>query len=260
MTKQLTAGKAGRITVTLVDDNGAAVQASAVSWTLYDEAGAELFAGTADAFIANDAAATVALTGDQTTISAPSVAREIVLSCTTIAGEVEVREAFLIVSGAPLTVAVNSFQTLTEATLTRTGFAKLDGWDRATKAGRSAAMIEAYRRILRVSLQLRQVPDTYNRIAWYGRRVPLSRLSADDFNALPDNFKTAIKRAQIVEADVLLGGDKIGDKRRDGIVSETIGEASMFLNSKPYLNLPISRQAYEELKSFIRIVVQLGRA
>jgi hypothetical protein len=260
MTQQLTAGKAGNINITLVDDNGAAVQASAVSWTLYDEAGNELFTGTVAGFVANAAVATVALTDVQTTITTPTAAREIILSCTTTAGEVEVREAFLIVSSAPLQVAVNSFQTATETVLTRSEFAKLDGWDRATKQMQRAAMIEAYRRILRVQLQLHAVPDTYNRVAWFERKVPLSRLSADEFNSLPEGFKRAVKRAQLVEANILLGGDKVGDKIKAGIVSETIGESSMFFNSKPYLNLPISKQAYEELKSYVRLVVEVARA
>jgi hypothetical protein len=268
MPKQLTAGQAGSITVTLVDDNDTAVQATAVSWTLYDAQGNDLATGTADGFAANDASATVALTADQLTITAPvpgapvpaSDAREIVLSCTTTDGAVEVREAFLIVSSAPLQVSVNSFQTYTESVLLRTEFANLVGWDNATKQMQIAAMQEAYRRLLRVSVELHAYPDTYRRIAWWGRRVPLSRINEDEFRNLPESFQRAMKRAQLAEANVLLGGDPADDKRAAGIISESIGDAKMFFSSRPYLNLPISRQAYEEIKSFIRIVVQVARA
>jgi hypothetical protein len=268
MPKQLTAGLAGSITVTLVDDNGTAVQATAVSWTLYDAQGNPLGNGTVDTFVPNDQNATVALTADQLTIQPPVVgapvpasdAREIVLECTTASDVVEVREAFLIVSSAPLQVSLNSFQTYPEAVLLRTEFANLAGWDEATKQMQIAAMQEAYRRLLRVSVELHAYPDTYQRIAWWGRRVPLSRISADEFRALPQSFQRAMKRAQLAEANVLLGGDPASDKREMGIISESIGESKMFFNSKPYLNLPISRQAYEEIKSFIRIVVQVARA
>lgn len=268
MPKQLTAGQAGSINVTLVDDNGTAVQATAVSWTLYDAQGNPLGTGTVDGFQAQDASATVALTADQLTITAPvpgapvpaSDAREIVLSCTTATDTIEVREAFLIVSSAPLQVAVNSFQTFPEAVLIRSEFANLTGWDNATKQMQVAAMQEAYRRLLRVSVELHAYPDTYQRIAWWGRRVPLSRINEDEFRSLPHSFQHAMKRGQLAEANVLLGGDPAGDKREQGIISESMGEAKMFFNSRPYLNLPISRQAYEEIKSFIRIVVQVARA
>jgi hypothetical protein len=260
MPKQLTAGKAGTITVTLVDDNGAAVQASAVSWKLFDEVGNELFAGTVDSFNANDPTARVDLTAEQTTTTEPMVARELIVECTTATDTVEVREAFLIVSAVPLTVAENTFQTLTESLLTRAEFASLPGWDRATRDQQIAAMIQAYRHIVRVPLTLQALPDTYNRINWWGRKVPLARLDAAEFNELPLAFRRAVKRAQLAEANVLLGGDRVGDKIRAGIVSETTGESSMFFNSKPYLNLPISKQAYEELKSFVRLVVQVARA
>jgi hypothetical protein len=268
MPKQLTAGQDGTINVTLVDDNDTAVQATAVSWSLNDAQGNPLGSGTVDGFVAGASSATVALTAALLTLTAPVVgapvpasdAREIVLACTTAPGVVEVREAFLIVSSAPLQCAVNSFQTFPEAVLLRTEFANLAGWDEATKQMQIAAMQEAYRRLLRVSVELHAYPDTYKRIAWWGRRVPLSRINEDEFRALPHSFQHAMKRAQLAEANVLLGGDPAGDKREMGIISESIGEAKMFFQSRPYLNLPISRQAYEEIKSFIRIVVQVARA
>lgn len=259
MTQQLTAGKPATINIVLVDDNGTAVDASAVSWKLYDETGNELFAGTVDGFTASDAAAAVTLTAEQTSIDTPMAAREIVLECVTTAGAVEVREAVLFVSSAPLTVMVNSFQTATEAVLTRAEIARLDAYDNAPKAQQRAAMIEAHRRLLRVAYQL---PQSYSmdNINWGSRRVPLTRINEETFRKLPEGFRRAMKRAQLVEANALLEINSVDQKRKEGIVSETIGEASMFLNSKPYLNLPISRSAYEEVKTFVVLIVEIARA
>lgn len=259
MTQQLTAGKPATINIILVDDNGTAVDASAVSWTLYDETGAQLDAGTVPGFVTSSPAAAIALTADQTTIDSPMAAREIVLECETTAGAVEVREAFLIVSSAPLTVMVNSFQTATEAVLTRAEIAQLPAYDVASKAQQRAAMIEAHRRLLRVAYQL---PQSYSmdNINWGSRRVPLTRINAETFRKLPEGFQRTMRRAQLIEANSLLQINSVEQKRRDGIVSETIGEASMFLNSKPYLNLPISRAAYEEVKNFVVLIVELSRA
>lgn len=85
----------------------------------------------------------------------------------------------------------------------------------------------------------------------YARRIRIRNLNETQFNALPSKFTRAIKRAQLIEANIILGGDVVGKKRQDGIISETIGESSAFFNSKPYLNLPISRQSYEELRTYI---------
>jgi hypothetical protein len=142
--------------------------------------------------------------------------------------------------------------------LTRAEITRLEAFDAAPKAQRTAAMIEAHRRILRVAFQIPQAYDISN-IAFGSRRVPLSRLTEDDFRRLPDGFRRAVKRAQLIEANSLLEINTVDQKRREGVVSETIGEASMFLNSKPYLNLPISRAAYEELKTFVVFVIEVAR-
>lgn len=258
MTRQFTAGKPAKISIALVDDTDTAIDASAVTWTLYDERGTQLDSGTVAGFSAGDPAAVVQLTADQTATVDPIAAREIVLQCATTDDEVEVRESFLLVASTPLKVCVNSFQTPTEAALTRAEIARLDEYDVAEKLQRQAAMIEAYRRILRVSVQIPQAFDIDN-IAWGSRRVPLSRLTENDFRKLPQGFQRAIRRAQLVEANSLLEVNTVEQKRREGVVSEKIGEAGMFLSSKPYLNLPISRATYEELKLFIVLVVEVQR-
>lgn len=258
MTRQFTAGKPAKISIVLQDDMDTAVDASAVTWTLYDERGNPLTTGAAAGFTESDPAAVVELTAEQTAVDGPLAAREIVLECTTTDGAVEVREAVLFVSSAPLTVAVNSFQTATEAVATRAEIARLEAFDAAPKVQRTAAMIEAHRRILRVAFQIPQAFDISN-IAWGSRRVPLARLKEDDLRRLPEAFQRALRRAQLIEANSLLEVNTVDQKRKEGVVSETIGEASMFLSSKPYLNLPISRAAYEELKSFIVLIVEVAR-
>jgi hypothetical protein len=84
-------------------------------------------------------------------------------------------------------------------------------------------------------------------------------MSVESFDLLPAGFLRAIKRAQLIEANVILGGDVVGRKRQDGILSETIGESSASFSDKPFLNLPISRQAYEELRRYIVIRIGVAR-
>ena len=66
-----TADQATKINVPLVDANGTCVDATAVTWKLFDERGEELAAGTPADFTAGDTAATVELTADTSRDTAP---------------------------------------------------------------------------------------------------------------------------------------------------------------------------------------------
>jgi hypothetical protein len=206
-------------------------------------------------------------------VDVTSSGREIVVSLTQSDGdETEIRDYFVLVASNPLAVAFNTFVTYPEALRYRTEFGSLDGWDVAPRERQQAALIEAYRRLCRVSFRVpgasldgsnvdRANYGTGTDSGWFwGSRVRISTLNQAQFDALPATFRHAVKRAQMAEANVLLGGDPVGAKRQAGIVSETTGESSMFFQSRPYLNLPVSRQAYEEIKRYVSLRIGINRA
>jgi hypothetical protein len=136
---------------------------------------------------------------------------------------------------------------------------------------RSSALADAFERLLRMSFKVPflDAMTHASNYAAYGDgtdtpfglcgRVKLRGMSVESFDLLPAGFLRAIKRAQLIEANVILGGDVVGRKRQDGILSETIGESSASFSDKPFLNLPISRQAYEELRRYIVIRIGVAR-
>jgi hypothetical protein len=81
-----------------------------------------------------------------------------------------------------------------------------------------------------------------------------------DWNTYPPRFQNALKRAQMLEANSILGGNQIADKRRDGIISETIGESKIFLNNRPPLRTPVTREALEALYGYLYYQSRVGRA
>lgn len=271
-----TSGQPSRFTIPAVDDVGVKIDATAAGWELFDERGTSIVAGVVSDF--DPAATHIAfdLEADDLTLpaGATSAGRELVVFLTTAGGEIELRDFFVLVASNPLKVAGNSFVSYAEALSLRQSFGNvLDAWDATPdRTQRSQALADAYERLLRMVYRLPLIdPQTQaSSYAAYGtgtddifeayRRVKLRGLSLADFDALPEDFRRAIKRAQLVEADVVLGGDTVSKKRRDGIISETVGESSSFYSTKPYLNLPVSRQAFEELRRYIIFKVGVARA
>lgn len=269
-----TASQPSTFTISVVDDAGNKIDGVSASWELFDDRGVSITAGaiadfdaTADAVTFEVDAASLALPANAT-----SAGREIVVSLTLADGDkVELRDYFLVVSAQPLALMQNSFVTYPEALALRQEFGKLDGWDVNERARQASALTEAYRRLCRMSFRAPGYRNSQNNVGYAafgtgieetlfgGNRCRVSTLTLEEFDALPEPFRRAMKRAQLAEADALLGGDPIGDKRKAGIISETVGESSAFFQSKPYLNLPISRQAYEEVKRYVFLKIKIQR-
>lgn len=262
-----TAGRTSSFTVPAVDDAGSKIEATAAAWALFDERGREINHGTAGSFTAGDDAVEFSIGAADLELPAraTSEGREIVVFLETAGGEIELRDYFLLVAAQPLSLMVNSFVTYPEVLAIRAGFGPtLDGWDATIdRDTRSSALADAYERLLRMSFKVPFLDPQVHASSYaaygtgtdlpfdYARRIRLRGLMIEQFDQLAPAFTKAVKRAQLIEANVILGGDIVGKKRRDGIISETIGESSAFFSAKPYLNLPISRQAYEELSRYI---------
>lgn len=270
-----TSGQASTFSIPLVDASGAPIAGTAASWELRDERGAVIDAGVVADFDPAVPTATFEIEADALTLPAGKVSqgREIVVAVTTATGEAEVRDYFILVEPRPLVVMINSFISYPEALSIRQSFGPvLTGWDTATQiSSRASALADAHERLLRMSYKVPFVDgmERASSYAAYGtgtdepfdttRRVRLRNMSVEEFDSLPVAFLRAIKRAQLIEANVILGGDVVGRKRQDGIISETIGESSATFSDKPFLNLPISRQAYEELRRYIVIRIGVAR-
>lgn len=262
-----TAGQASTFTVPVADDAGEKIVATSASWELFDDRGVSLDAGAVADFDPASDTLSFDVDADALALSpgAISQGREIVVYLTTATGEIELRDYFLLVSNRPLQPMVNSFLTYAEALAVRSTFGPtLDGWDAVTdRETRSSALADAYERLNRMVYKVPFVDPMSHASSYaaygtgtdmpfdFARRVRLRGLTLSQFDQLSPSFVKAIKRAQMIEANIILGGDAVGKKRQDGIISETIGESSAFFSSKPYLNLPITRQAYEELRRYI---------
>lgn len=270
-----TANQPSKFAIPNADEAGNKIEGVSASWELFDERGVSITAGVVADFDAAAATIDFEIEAEHLTLpaGANSAGREIVVSLTLADGdEAEIRDYFLVVSAQPLTLMANSFVTYPEALALRQEFASLNAWDINDRTRQAAALAEAYRRLCRMAFKVPGVRSNQSAVGYAafgagtdepffgGRRVRVSALTLEQFDALPETFRRALKRAQMAEANALLGGNPIADKRKSGMISETVGESSAFFQSKPYLNLPISQEAYEEVKRFVFLKIRIQRS
>lgn len=168
---------------------------------------------------------------------------------------------YLVEADQTLVVNVNTFQTYGESLLGSYDLFGLTGWGMASKQERMNALVAARRNI--AELRFRYVFDSYQNIVEPTVGVSdLTLISQANWDALPADFKAALKRAQILEADYLLTGgeSELDAKRRSGIISETIGESSMFMRSSKPLERSVCKRAMKELSKYVLNRVRITRS
>lgn len=144
------------------------------------------------------------------------------------------------------------------------------GWSIATQERRIAALAESYKRLTSIAMRFNRYGDltslhSFNTIAQAApEEVILTRevwatVTAEDFEAFPADFKNALRRAQLIDANEILQGDTIAKKHRAGIASETVGESSVTLRGGR-IEYGLSSEALRVLSGYIYNNVRVARA
>lgn len=287
------AGTPVTLTVPLVDGNGNVLTVTSISYRVINQSGVELVATTPLTAYVSGASATITLSSLVNTLDPVPTISSVSQVDTYLVREVRTVEMFLNVGGnttvltssyalqplETLVVGINSFQGLALAELTALDIPNTPGWNNASERDKTAALIDARIHICQLNFwmlnsnvawgqdNLNYVPEgsymtpyaTASGGGPFAFNGNLALLTPAQFINLPGRFKTALCRAQIAESDSILGGDLIGEKRRDGIVVDTIGDVKqMFRQSKP-LDLPCSHRALEYLSQYVTFAKKLGR-
>lgn len=207
--------------------------------------------------------------------------RVICLKITTTEGGTEFLEYTYGISVAdPLEVGVNSFVTYRQAQRIAMDIPKLNNWEKLSAAQRISALMEARTRICRLSFDLGKIQfdmtrQNYEvqaagkpRVVQVGEifgvdegAVNLSDLTKEEFEDLPEAFRKALAVAQVAEADDILEVDSIAERRRQGLILETIGEVKqMFSSILPSNSRSISSKAAGYLSRYLASGKKLARA
>ncbi|MFK3740962.1 hypothetical protein [Massilia sp. TN1-12] len=275
------AGSAVLLSVPLQDKSGNALDVTAVSYRITDQNGVELVAVTTlDDFSPGSETADITVPAEDNQM-APGEARamrNVELTCTIAdVNTIVLHAPYVIQVADPLVVGTNSFSSFAKAEFTALSIPGLTAWAAASEDEKIAALIDARAHIVQLSFaplnsnvnwgqdSLNYIPEgTYdtdyvgnsNMFLFNGN---LDLLRPSQFAALPTRFVDALVKAQVAEADYILGGGDIEKKRQDGLVMDNIGESRQsFRQGKP-LQLPVCRRALAYLSYFVTFAKRIGR-
>lgn len=246
-------GQTVTLTIPLNDAAGEVIAATAVQYRVIDQAETELVAKTTLAtFTEGDAEVVVTIPAILNDLGGLMRGLRVVeLYITTEAGTSLITVEYVIEASAVLAVGVNSFQTYPAAVLIGYELPNLPGWSEASKNERMNALMAAYRNFGKLTMRhISEEVDAMNDI---------TKLSAAQLDALAPEYLACLRRAQVLEADYLLGGDEAGDIRRAGIMSATIGESSQFFRTQKPIEGAVCKRAMKELSRYVINTVRVGR-
>jgi len=247
--------------IALIDTDGDQIVASAASYRVINQAETQLVASTpVVGFGAGDENATVVVPGINNVLTV-GVARElriIELILTTDEGTIKLSHEYFIEAEQMLTEGVNSFQNYATALLGAYDIPGIPGWQNSTKPERITALIQA--RLNMAPIRFRYAFDSLQNVVEPSFGVAdITDLTQAEYLALPAGFKTSLRRAQILEADFIMGGDPSDEIRRAGITTKRIGESSETYKSRKALELPVCRKAILALSKYVTNRQRIGR-
>jgi hypothetical protein len=254
------------LTLTILLD---AVLASAGTFRVIDANDVELLAPAAIADITGDV--------DRVTVTVPQSVnglatgnrqeiRQVELVMTTAAGNHVQRELYLLQVADILEIGKNTFCTFARAELVATNLADLAPYQSAAKQDKFAALMGARDALCRLTYRFvrntqSQLVVDHPALSWAADNLDL--YTAAQIAAFPPEFMVALEKAQVLQANFLLGGNPGEHERNDGVLSKTIGESSqMFRAGMAPIEQPVCKRAMRALEGFIRTAprVTLGRA
>lgn len=241
------------------------IEPVSATYDLFDDEGVQLVNAIAVPVSGGEDMLEATISAADNVITGTEGARTAVLNVTTAAGVKTLSKTYLLARFGFLSVPAESGMTLPQSEMLVMNMAQavLENWPHESDKRKSGALREAWNRLSRIPFapwrEFQQVPSTTQPYLRSGD-FAVNELTADDWTALPDNFKRALKRAQLIEAAVILDGDPTWDRRQDGLISKTVGESSEMFTSKKAAFTTISPKAMREVSAFIRRRISIGRA
>lgn len=189
-------------------------------------------------------------------------ARILRVAVQTGSGVIHRTHSYIIESEQRLSIMTNTFQSYEAAEIAAMDLVAATGWEASDQDSRKTAMVEAFRKI--TSIPMTYTPLTENGHAM--RDVFISRekwfeMTTVDWADIPMRMRKAVRLAQVIEASHLLEQNDIADRRKMGVIKETIGESSVTLTSPSSLiKNVICEEAMSVLNEYVKINMKVARA
>jgi len=225
------------------DSEGTAITPVSASYSLIDEMGTAILDGVVLAPSAPTETITVLGVNNALLPSAVRGYRELTVTYVDDQGKVrDFNKTWLIESRTTLSPGLTSFATNGSMILTAVGLAEVEEFLNAPVKEQMVSLHQAYRNIAQLPVLITINEKVYTSTA---------ELDAPTLASLGRLNLDTLKTAQVIEANFLLGGNPMEQRRRDGILSESIGEVSQFFRTSKPLVMPVCREAARVLGKFM---------
>lgn len=145
-----------------------------------------------------------------------------------------------------LAAGVNSFDTLENMLLKLAEMPQLTMAINASRNDLKGALMGAYLNIGKLTVDF-GVEDIVNG----GYKTSTEDFTSAELTALDAASLNVLLRAQLIEANALLGGHPVEDRRRAGMLSDSVGESAIFFRTSKPLQLPVYRDTAIAMKGYI---------
>lgn len=240
---------------------------SAASYTLKDELGNAVAADVVVPVYADDTFLTLTIPAEYNMLAGKDRSlRSLTLTVTNDSGgSVEIRQDYVIVSHLDLAVPAQSFQTIGESALNAMDVPSIEQLEAAPDYVKRKALIEAAKRISSLPFDMSSQRDGQRIItdffSYTDDEIDLQAMTTEQWASLDAKFKEALVKAQLVEANDILGGNPIEDQRRAGLLSHTVSESKhMYRTGKP-IQMAVGNRAMRYLSGYIKTggAMRVGR-
>ena len=185
---------------------------------------------------------------------------------------------YLLQGENPLVVGKNSFVTLEQSKLLSATIPNLEYIEKANETQLINALTESYERIARLrfrftaSMRMENV-GYISEVAWRPRaitdddplslttrRFTLDEVTPETFEQLPEKFRKALAKAQILESNAVLAPtDTVEERRRKGVILETINEVKMMFSSTTPIKNSVSSKTLSVLLPWLDNSIRVRR-
>lgn len=269
------------LTIDLVDASDNTLNVNAVSYRVVNQDGTELVAqGPVSGFTAGDFQVTVTVPAASNQLATGSTReiRTVELICAMDTGTIGINKSYGIEALDPLAIPTNSFQSFPMAEMTAMNIPNIAAYNAASEADKIQALMDAREHIVQLNFnllnsnvnfgqdQLAYVPEGQFQSSYVARNSlfifngNLAILNSTQYAALPEKFKRALRQAQIVEANAILGGEGDESRRTAGITEDQIGETRQKYRDTVPLRLPVCRRALGYLSYYVTFAKRIGRS
>lgn len=251
-------GSEKSVSLAFVDQAGSAVTPVTASFLVSDESGTELDSGSVS-LAGSPTSADITVSALNNTLAADEwrAYRRVLVEFTDASSNTYfVKSEYFITAVDTLIVGKNSFATWGKLQVIAADLGCLDMFHSVTEAELNKALIGAWVNIGKLSLSLHSGIDQ-DRIHHVNGGIFFSQstydLDAQQISDLDEKVYRALLHAQCIEAEFLLGGNPVEDRRRSGLLSDSSGESTQFFRTRVPLRLPVCVDAAVALGQYLII-------